>query len=1457
MSLSAFHPAVAQWFADALGAPTPAQSKGWDAIRQGHHTLIAAPTGSGKTLAAFLNALDDLFCEGLRAPLPDEVRVVYVSPLKALSADIHKNLAEPRRGIRRAAEQMGLEAPRITVAVRTGDTTQTERAAMLRKPPHVLVTTPESLYLLLTAGRSRDMLRTARIVIVDEIHAVIGTRRGAHLALTLERLQRVAERPLVRLGLSATQKPIEEVARFLVGSGRGGPSEACCAIVNEGHRRAMDVDIEVPRSPLDAVMSHEVWSECYERLVGLIGQHRTTLVFVNTRRMAERIAGQLSERLGDDAVTAHHGSLSKDKRLDAEMRLKAGQLKALVATASLELGIDIGHVDLVCQIGSPHRIATVLQRIGRSGHSVSGLPKGRIFATSRDDLIECAALMRAVRRGELDAIAAHDAPLDVLAQQIVAETACVDYTEDELFALVRGGWPYRALERPAFDAVVRMASEGFATRRGRRAALIHRDEVNGRLRGRRGARTLAITSGGAIPEVADYRVVLDPEDTFIGTLNEDFAIESSAGDVFQLGNASWQITQVGPGVVRVIDAKGAPPTIPFWFGEAPARSDELSRAVSDLRQDVDGLLAQESLARGFHGLGDRSHTDVAGRPAIQWLKTETGLSDAAAEQAIAYLADGRASLGVLPTQDTLVLERFFDESGGMQLVLHTPFGSRVNKAWGLALRKRFCRQFNFELQAAATEDGLLLSLGPQHSFPLADVFRYLHPATARDVLVQAFLDAPVFQTRWRWNTTVSLAVPRNRHGKKIAPQLQRMLADDLMAAVFPDAAACLENIPGDREIPDHPLVTQAVHDCLQEAMDFASLAGILERIHRGELQCVARDTTEPSVLCHEILNARPYAFLDDAPLEERRAHAVYARRAGEPGRGDVGALDKAAIERVCDEERPDPCDADELHDALLTAGFLTDDQAAHLAPTLLRELGEARRATRALIPASGAHLVIAAERLPELLALCRDAVLDHQISAPPSRAQKAWQRDEALVELLRGRLALTGPTTAHELARPLGVAEEEAGAALVMLESQGVVLRGQFRPRRADNGWSGGAPAVEWCDRRLLARIHRYTLNRLRAEIEAVSQADFMRFQFDWQHVSPPHRMSGSEGLLQVIRRLDGFEVAAGAWESSVLPARLDRYDASLLDVLCLTGRVGWARLSTGASATRLVRSTPIAFFLREHATAWKSLAQSAADNGEASAATLSDPARQVFDVLTARGASFAHEIARSLTQLADSDIRQALAELVSAGLAASDGFAGLRGLIGDRERGPHESQTAGRWAVIHDAEPAAREPSDDAIEVQARALLHRYGVICRRVLTREANALPWRMLARVYRRLEARGEIRGGRFVSGLSGEQFALPDAVERLREVRRTPPDHRIVVISAADPLNLAGIVTAGERVAAVATTRLAYRDGVPLAAMEGDYMRPLCDIDPALGADVASALAGRRVPPVIRGFVGRAG
>jgi ATP-dependent Lhr-like helicase len=1484
MSLRDFHPVVSRWFTDRLGEPTPAQRRGWEAIRSGRDTLIAAPTGSGKTLAAFLIELDELLRESLAGTLPEETRVLYVSPLKALSADIHRNLAEPRREIRHLAEEMGFGTPRITAAVRSGDTPAAERAAMLKTPPHILVTTPESLYLLLTARRSREMLRTVRTVIVDEIHAVLESRRGAHLALSLERLAHVARQPVQRIGLSATMQPISEVAEWLVG-GRAAEvasrmtTSGSPAIIDEGHRRELDLALELPRSPLEAVMAGEVWEEVYDRLAELIRAHKTTLVFVNTRRLAERLARHLSERLGEDAVTAHHGSLAKEVRLDAEARLKEGRLKALVATASLELGIDIGHVDLACQIGSPRRISTFLQRVGRSGHTVRGTPKGRLFPLTRDELVECTAVLRSVRQGTLDQIRIREKPLDVLAQQIVAEAACEDWAVDELFALARQAKPYRGLERGEFDQVVRMLAEGFTTRRGRRGALVHHDAVNGRIRGRRGARLLAITSGGAIPDTADYRVVLEPEGTFLGTVNEDFAVESLAGDIFQLGNLSWRILRVQQGTVRVEDAHGQPPGIPFWLGEAPARSDELSAAVSGLRREVEIRLGDREKAVEWVGsaLGHPGRSEGPGSgvsenggvdPSVAPLPRDDNQAPAAF-QLVEYLAETWRMLGTIPTQDTIVAERFFDEAGGMQLVIHAPFGSRVNRAWGLALRKRFCRQFNFELQAAATEDGLLLSLGPQHSFPLDSVFRFLQPETVGDILIQALLDAPMFGTHWRWNATIALAIARSRGGRKLAPQLQRMEADDLLAAAFPDAAACLENIPGDREIPDHPLVRQTIDDCVHEVMDLAGLTRILEKVRSGEIRCIARDLPEPSPIAAELLNARPYAFLDDAPLEERRTQAVYTRRAFEPtAANDLGALDPAAIERVRDEAWPDIRDADELHDALLTSGFLTgseiaagrDDTSWEPWRADLAGSGRARR----MVQPTGVELVVAAERAAEIEAV----------------ATGGAEREAAVRELLRGRLGIVGPTTVTALAESLGVGTPEAEQALAALEGEGVVLRGRFTPRIHE-----GDAELEWCDRGLLARIHRYTLHRLRAEIEPVSAADFTRFLFAWQRVAPEHRAAGLEGLAAILGQLDGFEVPAGAWETEVLAARCEEYDPTLLDTLCSMGRVAWGRPAldgpangradehAGRRAAGPIRSTPIALFLREHRDLWL------ADGADGGDEVLSAYGTRVLEVLHRRGASFFQELV-SASGLLPTQVEQALAELAAAGLVSSDGFAGLRALITPSHKRkpltgaprrhrtvPFGIESGGRWALLKDGQTDGQSLTADGgsrplgqpdrLPVLAWILLRRYGVVSRRVLTREANPPSWRDLLPVYRRLEARGEIRGGRFVAGMSGEQFALPEAVVQLRAIRRAERTGELIGISAADPLNLTGILTPGERIPALAGNRILYKDGVPMLALVSGQVKPLATLDAEQTTALTRALVHREISPALRVRLGMSG
>ncbi|MGB8221672.1 MAG: DEAD/DEAH box helicase [Polyangiales bacterium] len=1424
MPLTGFHPAVATWFKRTFGEPTPPQVKGWPAIREGRHTLIASPTGSGKTLAAFLCAIDGLVQRGLDEGLEDRVSVLYVSPLKALSNDIDKNLQAPLEGIRRTLDELGYADVDIRTAVRTGDTPSHLRTKMVKKPPQIFVTTPESLYILLTSEGGRRMLSQVRTVIVDEIHALVTNKRGAHLALSLERLEALVGREMTRIGLSATQNPIEEVARFLVGA-RGDVSDSNslpdCKIVDVGHQREMDLAIALPGAPLDTVMSLEVWEELYSSLAALIEMHRTTLIFVNTRRLAERVTRHLSELLGDDLVTSHHGSLARQHRLDAEQRLKSGELRAVVATASLELGIDVGEVDLVCQLGSPHSVATLLQRVGRSSHWHGGIPKGRLFPLSRDDLVECAALMRCVQRHELDQIEIPDGPLDILAQQIVASTAATgEWSEDALFALIRRAWPYRALSKDAFNQVVRVLSDGFATSRGRRGAFLHHDEVNRLIHPRRSARLTAITNGGAIPDNFDYEVRLEPEGLRIGSLNEDFAIESMAGDIFQLGNVSYEILRVEAGVVRVANARGKPPSLPFWFGEAPARADLLSTSVNAIREGI-----------------DQRHHDL--ESVGRWLQAETGIDEPAARQVAEYLVAARIALNAMPTRKTVVLERFFDETGAMHLVVHAPFGSRINRAWGLALRKRFCRSFNVELQAAATEDAIVLSLGPTHSFPLEDVFRFLRAENVRDVLVQALLDAPMFQTRWRWNATRALAIMRFRGGKKVPPPFQRMQADDLLGLCFPDQVACLENVAGDREIPEHPLVHQTIQDCLHEAMDIEGLEALLQRIQAGQIELLARDLTEPSPLAQEILNSKPYTFLDDAPLEERRTQAVMSRRWLDPSQAaDLGALDQAAIDRVRNEAWPDPRDAEEMHDALLLHNCITDQEAVTGEwQAWLSELAEAGRATRFVT--EGSMLWTAAERLPVLQAAWTCGRAETNVSVPERHREQAWTSEDASREIVRGRVLASGPTTASSLAQALGLDAGIVDAAFGALEREGFVLRGMFTP---------GSTAVEWCERGLLARIHRYTLNRLRKEIEAVTAADYLQFLLSWQHSAPSTRMNGPEGLAAIIEQLEGMEAGAAAWEADVFPVRMEGYDPSWLDQLCISGRVTWSRRtpSTGRASSP-IRTSPIAFTRREQARTWRF--RSVPDE------PASTDARLVLDMLRISGASFFDDVVRQ-TGLLSTQTEQALGELVSLGLVTADGFTGLRALLApDQKRArpgrlsvaAYSMEAAGRWTVLPQA------PEDHDVESVAWTLLRRWGVVFRRVLDREGDLPPWYALLRVYRRLEAQGRIRGGRFIAGFAGEQYALPEAVTALRKTRRRKKTGELVSISAADPLNLLGILTPGHRVPATAKNRILFRDGVPIAFREGSELHFLEDPSDQRWA-LSQALQRQTVPRAVRAYLG---
>jgi ATP-dependent Lhr-like helicase len=1445
-----FHPAVANWFRRAYNTPTEPQVRAWPAIQSGQHVLIAAPTGSGKTLAAFLAAIDGLVRQGVRHQLPDEVQIVYVSPLKALSNDIQKNLEEPLRGIREELIASGYPEVEIRTLVRTGDTPQAERSRMRRKPPHILVTTPESLYILLTSESGRLALASTQTVIVDEIHALAPNKRGAHLSLCLERLQHLASHRVTRVGLSATQRPIEEMARFLVGgcagrgkdlfdaNGSGERGDAPCLIVDTGHVRKWDLAIEVPPSPLESVMSGEVWGQVYDRLVSLIQEHRSTLVFVNTRRLAERVARALSERLGEGEVTSHHGSLAREQRLNAEQKLKRGELKALVATASLELGIDIGYVDLVCQIATPHSISALLQRVGRAGHMVGGLPKGRLFPVSRDDLVECVALLDAIRRHELDRLRIPLQPLDVLAQQIAAEVACGERDEDELYESMRGAWPYRDLSRAHYDAVLGMLAEGFSTRRGRRQAILHRDAINQKLRPRPGLRLAAITCGGTIPDTADYNVVLAPEEQIVGTVNEDFAVESIAGDIFQLGNTSYRILRVEAGRVRVEDAHGQPPSIPFWLGEAPARSDEVSAAVSRLREEVGARLSSPANA-------------------LRYLTEQVGVSQEAAAQLLEYFGAAKAALGLLPTQRDLVFERFFDEAGGTQLVIHSPFGSRINRAWGLSLRKRFCRKFNFELQAAATEDAIILSLTATHSFQLDEVARYLHSNSVRELLVQALLDAPMFMTRWRWNASIALALLRFRGGNKVPAQLQRMEAEDLVAAIFPDQMACFENIAGEREIPDHPLVQQTIEDCLHEAMDIDGLQRLLKAIETGEVRVTARELALPSPFAMEILSARPYAYLDDAPLEERRTQAVVSRRWLDPeSAADIGRLDAEAIARVREEAWPQPETADEMHDALSWLGFVTQSEARDNAnwESLLRELAEHRRATR-LITAQSKMLWVPAERVPEFKSLYADAQLEPEVKLPDAYAKQHWERADALREIVRGRLEGLGPTTAAQVADGLGLSVAEIDQALIALETEGFAMRGSFEAEEAH---------LQWCERRLLARINRYTVKRLRKEIEPVSAADFMRFLFDWQHATPATRMEGPDAVASVISQLEGFEAPAAAWEAEILPARIAGYEPAWLDDLCLAGRVVWTRLEAPKlSADRAhgpspVRSTPVTLIPRKNLALWTALSQPSSVE-----LRLSSRARSVAQYLAQHGASFFDDIVAGL-DLPRTFVEEALGELVATGLTNSDGFSGLRALLlpSDRRKplaGGRRRRTAllgvedaGRWALIRRSQAAPNEAAlpRELVEQIARTVLRRYGVVFWRLLAREAQWLPpWRDMLAAYRRLEARGEIRGGRFVGGFSGEQFALPEAIGVLRNARNEEKSGQIAVVSGADPLNLAGILLPGPKIAALYSNRVAFRDGIAVAALVGGAVDYFVKVDSEPAWELHNMLLRTAAPPAL--------
>ncbi len=1449
MPLQSFHPVIQEWFSSTLGEPTDVQRASWPAIQSGKHALISAPTGSGKTLSAFLTCIDQLLHQAIQGELVDGIQVVYVSPLRALSHDIHKNLQQPLDEISHRALSAGLLSPNIRVEVRTGDTPSAQRQRLLKHPPHILVTTPETLFLMVTAKRSRELLTGVHTVIVDEIHALAPNKRGSHLALSLERLDAVTKKRLVRIGLSATQKPLEQVAQFLVGEAahRKKDQQASlfvssdCHIVDAGHRRRLDLQVEVPNDELGAIATNAVWSEVYDRLAAIAEQHRSTLVFVNTRRLAERIAHHLSERLGEDQVASHHGSLSKKLRLSAEERLKTGKIRIMVATASLELGIDIGFIDVVCQIGSPRAIATCLQRVGRAGHWVGAVPKGRLFCTTRDELVECAAVVRAIRQGQLETIQIPTAPIDILIQHIIAEVAAQESDVQALYKICRSAYPYRDLSWEQFESLIQLIADGFVPGRRQLYAFVSYDRREGRVRPRRGGRLAALTSGGAIPDTATYAVVAEPDGTVVGTVDEDFAVESLAGDIMLLGTTSWRIKGIETGKVRVEDAHGQPPNIPFWRGEAPSRSRELSQAVGALREVIRQMIKAGATA------GDAV--------ARQQLLKECGVDAAGADQLLAYVAGGMQILGDVPTQDCIIAERFFDEAGGMQLVLHAPFGGRLNRAWGLALRKRFCLNFDFELQAAATDDGIVLSLGEQHSVPLDTIFQFLQPKTVREVLIQAILATPLFLTRWRWNVSRSLAMLRFQNGKRVPVHLQRMRADDLLAAAFPMAAACGDNHVGDIPVPDHPLVQETIQDCLSEAMDIQGLREVLERIDSQVIEVRAVESPVPSPFAHEILNANPYAFLDDAPLEERRARAVNLRRTLPSSfDGKIGTLDAVAIQTVCEEAWPTVRDVDELFDVLQVMGWVPAQE------------GKVWREELEVLVAEGRVLVlrVQSDETSNTNAVDGWTTRDHlprvqslfakvEILAGTSESSALNDGEMPTLEtaaqyVVQGWMPHIGPVTAKELANRLGMATSDVSQALLQLEAQGQVLRGHFRhachqkpsPFKGEGRGEGKVNQIqddEWCDRSLLARIHRRTVTALRREIEPVSASDFMRFLFRWQHYAPGSQLHGEAGLREVLSQLAGYEAPASAWESSLLKSRVANYKPEWLDNLCLRGEVAWGRLTPpelkpnlrpvaeGEAFRRITpTSTAPISFIRRDDLAWM---LKMARPGEASGPLdvrlrLSGVALALYECFENRGACFFADLMNRTGHVA-AEVEQALWELVAAGLVTADGFDPLRALLDPRrrraagkDRARRARHSVGRWALLEksvEEQEGDTKSSGHPHELWAKQLAHRYGVVFRDMLKRESLPVTWRELLMQYRKMEWRGEMRGGRFVEGFTGEQFALPEAVEALRAVRRdAQAGAQDLRLSPADPLNLVGIILPGERIASHTSQPILFRGGV---------------------------------------------
>ena len=1363
-----FLPFVRRWFEDTFAQATRPQIEGWEAIASGRDTLIVAPTGSGKTLAAFLWALDHLHRLGLERRLEDRVYVVYVSPLRALNNDIEKNLRAPLAGIRAAAAAEGIKLPEVRVAVRTGDTLAPQRQAMTRRPPHVLITTPESLYILLTSERFRPAFAHTRFLIVDEIHALMGSKRGAHLALSLERLQALVEagggaRPQ-RIGCSATVSPIESALAFLTGATARDP-----ITIDAGFTRDLDLQIVAPVDDFLTSESDMVWEATLQQIAELVQAHRTTLVFAQSRRAAERLARDLNDRITDGRVAAHHGSLSRRARLEAENRLKQGELRALVATSSLELGIDVGAIDLVVQLQSPRNIAAALQRVGRAGHLLSRTSKGRIIVTRGEELLEAAAVVRSIKERQLDRIVTPEAPLDVLAQQVVAAVAAESLTVDTLHARFKNAAPYRNLGREELVAVVRSLAEPLPAEVKGAAPRILWDRVNDRLHARRGSRFLALTSGGTIPDNGLYDVFVAETDLKVGTLDEEFVTESLPGDVFLLGSHAWKIVKVRSDRVLVEDAQGMSPTIPFWKGEHPSRSWELGLAVGRLRRDA----AERLDAPDF----------------VAWATDACGLDARAAGAMRAWLVKAGEILDGVPDDQGIVVESFSDEMGGRHAMIHAVFGMRINGAWGMVLREKLRRVFGIVAEASHVDDGILLSFAPGQVPPAPErLVTLVAPEEVDTLLGRALIGTPLFATRFRHCAIRALFIPRMSRGQRTPAYLQRLKAD-----------ALLESVGGQ---PEFPVVAETLRECFNDALDVTRLKRLLERLHDGEMWRRHVDTPLPSPFVYPLLLAWDWAYLGAGHAEERRSDAVTMRKAWSVAAGPLRPEIVAAVEAELQKTSPDrrARDANEL------AGILDD----------LGDLTAAEIAARALDDGEGMIAALAAEH--------RVLVLEF----PSGRKAWAGATDAALygslatdagLERVTLRLLRTrGPVTAAWLAERYGLPADAATGALERLTARGLVRRGAFLAE---------APAPQYVHIAVLDEIQRRQVHARRVPRPVASAEQFSAFLLRRHHLHPDHRLAGPPGVLASLELLQGEDLPVRVWEQDLLPARVENYEREWLDRLGLAGEMAWTVFDKAPGERG--RSPRVGAALREN-IGW--LRENGSPPPELDARV-----KNVFLHLQLRGASFAQDLGRA-TGLSTPDVLSALWELFWAGLVTPDTFSAIVAGVTPARR-PRESSGArrrrrgqsrgvlsqlpvvGRWSVLGDEERLSPEEREEA---RAQLLLARFGVVAR-----ELARGDWATMRHTLLRMEYGGEVVRGYFVQGLSGEQYALADALGDLEAPARRAEPH--VLVNMVDPANLWGRVFTltrrdGSRAAAARLPQnwLVFRQGRPRLLAEG-YGRDL--------------------------------